>query len=211
MTSKSMTKRGKGRPAVGEAEVGRIALIEATARLLSKLPPSKVSISSVAREAGVDRALVHYYFGTRTKLLTAVVNHLRTSRPKLAQDESPVETLSRMIARSIEFTRSARNMQRLMLEELLGSRDEEAIAQVQTINEQAIGAYRELVQRDGGETIIDADPLFLHLMLIGVSDFFVSATPLVKLLAGPDADLEKLSADYSAFVSAVMLNGLKKR
>ena len=72
MGKTDVVKRGKGRPA--EQSVGRDTLLETAKRLIKVLPPARVTISLIAREAGVDPALVRYYFGDRSKLLDPVRN-----------------------------------------------------------------------------------------------------------------------------------------
>ena len=74
-------KRAKGRPVTGENDVGRERLITAAQTLLKTLPPARVTISRIAQEAGVDPALVRYYFGDRTRLLMAVAAPEATLAP----------------------------------------------------------------------------------------------------------------------------------
>jgi AcrR family transcriptional regulator len=48
-----------------------VAIIEATCRVVGREGPSGLRMEAVAREAGVSKALVHYYFATRRELLRA--------------------------------------------------------------------------------------------------------------------------------------------
>ena len=65
----SRTKRTRGRPRSGLASVGREAIVLAARQLLEKLPPHEVPNVLIARKAGVDPALVRYYFANREELL----------------------------------------------------------------------------------------------------------------------------------------------
>ena len=56
--------------------MGRDTIVSAARQLLEKLPPHKATISSIARKAGVDPALVRYYFGSREELLLAVIEDI---------------------------------------------------------------------------------------------------------------------------------------
>ncbi|WP_404478053.1 TetR/AcrR family transcriptional regulator [Novosphingobium sp. BL-52-GroH] len=205
-------KRGQGRPVDGESSVGRDALLDAATRLLRDLPPGKVTISSIAREAGTDPALVRYYFGDRTSLLQAVVARIATGLPR-EFPESPdrLATLTDHIHGTFRFTRSAKHMQRLMIDELADPKHPQARAQTRAMNQGAVDFYAELMKRDGGESIAPADPLFLHLAVVGIADFFASAQPLVEMLAPEGADIDQLARDYEAFVVDMLMNGLKKR
>ena len=64
---------------------------------------------------------------------------------------------------------------------------------------------------DDKGALADFDPLFLHLAVIGISDFFVTGGPLVKLLMPEGTDMEELGRHYEAFVEGLLLDGLKKR
>lgn len=204
-------KRGQGRPVAGEASVGREALIDAALRLLHDLPPSKVTISSIAREAGADPALIRYYFGNRTRLFLAVSDRLTARLPEGAESDDPVEALTEHIASTARFIGSTRYMQRLMIDELLEAEDAEVSEQMRQRNLAGLAYYRKLLAGDGGRELIDANPMFLHLMILAMFDFFSSAEPLVRALAGPDADMETLAKDYEAFVTKVIVDGVRKR
>lgn len=212
MTGAQRKKRGQGRPvAGGEAGVGREALIDATLRLLHDLPPSKVTITSIAREAGADPALVRYYFGNRTRLFLAVSDRLTAGLPQGAESDDPVEALTEHIGSTARFIGSTRYMQRLMIDELLEAGDAEVSEQMRRRNLAGLAYYRRLLEGDAGKALADANPLFLHLMILAVFDFFSSAEPLVRALAGPDADMETLAQDYEAFVTRVIVEGVRKR
>jgi hypothetical protein len=42
-------------------------------------------------------------------------------------------------------------------------------------------------------------------------DFLSSAEPLLRALARPEADMDKLAADYERFVTRVIVDGVRKR
>ncbi|MGI9600678.1 MAG: helix-turn-helix domain-containing protein [Acidimicrobiales bacterium] len=62
-------------PSVGAENRGRsrAALIETATRLFSERGPGAVSAREIAREAGVNYALIHRHFGTKDGLLQAVL------------------------------------------------------------------------------------------------------------------------------------------
>lgn len=65
----------RGRPPKARAEAAgdtRESILDAAEDLFSKHGFYGVTIREVAREAGVDTALVHYYFGTKRELFDAV-------------------------------------------------------------------------------------------------------------------------------------------
>ena len=56
-------------------EQGAIALLEAAVALLTEKSPDQVTTADIAERAGLNRAHIVRYFGTRTELLAAAVDH----------------------------------------------------------------------------------------------------------------------------------------
>ena len=211
-TAPVRTKRNKGRPVVGDNDVGRDRLLATAQTLLSTLPPARVTISRIAQEAGVDPALVRYYFGDRTRLLMAVADRVTAKATHSApRTLAPQAALIEHIRKTLALVRSAPFMHRLMIEELTDSGTEVTRARTRDMNAELVAFYEELLEADGGETLRAVDPLFLHLLILGASDFFVSAAPLVAPLLPPETDRDDLTARFNTFLVDLLLNGLKPR
>jgi TetR/AcrR family transcriptional regulator len=205
-------KRGKGRPLTSASRVGRDALVTAARELLQELPPAQVTASAIARRAGGDPALVRYYFGNREKLLLEVAQEIgREGDHPPPESGDPLLLLTNFIHSTFRFTRSARNMQRLMLEELDSASSPELLEGVRKWNRVPVDYYARLKELDAKGEIADFDPLFLHLAVIGISDFFVTGGPLVQLLVPEGTDMDALAFKYEEFVERLLLDGLRKR
>ncbi len=78
-----------------DPEGRRHQILAAALRVFSEKPYGSVSMSAIAREAGVTRGLVHHYFGGKTQLYGALVASLAEfSVPMTAPDPSlPLEQL----------------------------------------------------------------------------------------------------------------------
>ena len=202
-------KRGQGRPA--DSGVGREAIVAATKKLLQELPPARVTLSLIAREAGVDPALVRYYFGDRSNLLLEVVDKmLEAARFENREGEDAVATLRGHIGEILRFTHSARHMQRLMIDELAEAKSTEVRSRHREMNVHAIGFYEKLMA-DGGGELRSVDPMFLYITLIGIFDFFVSAEPMVRNVVPEGTDMKALEKRFEDFVVDLLVNGLRKR
>jgi TetR/AcrR family transcriptional regulator len=205
-------KRGQGRPVAGENDVGRERLLVATEKLLRTLPPARVTISRIAQEANADPALIRYYFGNRAALLVAVVDrvtahpHRNTQRLGL-----PTEALADHIERTVQLVRRAPFLHRLINDELEQAGTEESRARVRAMNLDLVDFYRTLLSADGGDDLVEADPLFLYLTVLGASDFFSSAEPLIRELIPEGTDMESLTVGFQEFLAKLVLNGLRKR
>jgi TetR/AcrR family transcriptional regulator len=205
-------KRRQGRPVAGENNVGRELLLAATERLLRTMPPSRVTIARVAQEANADPSLVRYYFGDRTSLLVAVVDRVTAhAQHRARQKGEPVVALAEHIGRTVQFVRSAPFMHRLMIDELAQAGAKGSRARVKAMNQDLVDLYRELLAADGGNKLVATNPLFLHLAVLGASDFFATAEPLIRELAPKGTDMEELGEGFQAFLVKLVLEGLRKR
>jgi len=57
----------------------RAQILDVARRMFTELPYSEVSTAAIARETGVQRGLIHYYFGTKRELFLKVVQKLAAS------------------------------------------------------------------------------------------------------------------------------------
>ncbi|MCP5144448.1 MAG: TetR/AcrR family transcriptional regulator [Gammaproteobacteria bacterium] len=207
---KPATKRGKGRPLAAGKTVGREALIDATRQLLQTLTPAQVTVTAVARQAQVDPALVRYYFGSRENLLLEVAQAIaRDIKGDLPADAAV--TLADLVHGAFQFTRSAKHMQRLMIEELDLARSPAVREKVREWNQKPVLDYQRMLEQESGAEPAEFDALFLHLAVIGISDFFVAGAPLIRLLVPPGTDMKALSNAYENFIVRLLMDGLRKR
>lgn len=210
MAQAKKSKRGQGRPA--ENVVGKNAVLATAKRLVKELPPARVTISLIAREAGVDPALVRYYFGDRSNLLLAVAESMLDELPQPeAGSMEPLAAIEHRIRQMARFTRSTKHIHRLMVDELADAKSVEVGRHLGELNRGAVQELQTLIERDDGATLRTVDPAFLLVALLGLFDFFVSAEPVVRQLVPEGTDMKALAADYESFVSDLVLNGLRRR
>lgn len=210
--TRSSGKRSKGRPDAHSAGVGREALIAAARQLLQELPPQQVTASAIARRAGGDPALVRYYFGNRGNLLLEVAQQIgQESHTAPPEEGHAPQLLADFIHATFRFTRSAKNMQRLMLDELDSASSSEMRESVRQWNRVPLDYYDRIRKLDKAGELTDFDPLFLHLAVIGISDFFVTGGPLLELLLPDGSDKEDVARRYEDFVERLVIDGLRKR
>lgn len=70
----------------------REAIVKAASRLIIKLGHARLSTRAVAAEAGVNQSLVHYHFGTKEKLMLAVLEQMNEAlfKRQTAMYDSPL-------------------------------------------------------------------------------------------------------------------------
>ena len=206
-------KRNPGRPYSADANDAREAILQAACRLLRDKLPTQVTNSMIAREAGADPALIRYYFGDRSALLLAVVEELMKSirQPAPPAPMNAEDFVTWRVDGTLRFARTARSMQRLMVDELAESSSPEVREAVHERNRGLVDRYAKILQDQVGDEIVDVDPLFLHVAILGVCEFFTAAQAVVMPLAEPGTDPADLAARYEAFVIDLFLNGLRRR
>jgi TetR/AcrR family transcriptional regulator len=195
--------------------VGKEALIRAACELLEQLPPARVTRAEVARHAGVDPALIRYYFKDRASLLQAVVeqvtNESGASPSAPIVGEHAAERLRSGATNFLHFMVTHPYFHRLALEELAGSDSDEARDIFRKINQSSVARHKAIVD-DGvakGE-IKPVNPLLLHIAQIGLCEFFVAARPIIEATMGEDADMEALTSEYAAFIGDMIEGALKR-
>jgi len=109
-TRTATTGRRRGRPRRGETEPGALkeTILEVAKRLFARRGFDGVSIRDVATEAGVNKALVFYYFQTKATLLDEVLegyyrDHVAALEGPLHAEGSPSERLHRVIDGYLDF------------------------------------------------------------------------------------------------------------
>ena len=145
----------------------------------------------VAQEAGVSRGLLHYYFGSKERLLVEVVRHdaaerTRSMDERLAKAQSPDEIVQALVVGLEEFLEDDAGGQAVIYEMLSASRHSEEI------RTELAGLYRQWRERLAGwlrtkerEGVIrlQAEPEAVASILFSLGDGFG-----IQVLADPDWD-----------------------
>ena len=206
-------RRKRGRPHASQETVGREGIVASARKLLETLPSHRVTIVMIARNAGVDPAMVRYYFASREELLIAVVENILATwgASRTPPQGTPAEQLEGWVRGMVDFARNTRSMQRLMLEECAEAKSPTVRKRVRELNAAAIAGYAKLLDPHEREPLGPADPLLLYVAIIGMAEFFASAQPMILPLLPGKMSPEALAERYKEFVVGMVLNGLKPR
>lgn len=211
-TSPPRQKRSRGRP-TDRGAVGRAAIITAASQLLEKLPPHEVPNVVIARKAGVDPALVRYYFSNRDELLFAVVENIIATWTATHPDPHapPATRLSAHISDMLDFSCRVRSIQRLMIDGCAEAKTASVRARVRELNAGAVRYYSQLLHLEGDEAESSTEPLFMFIAVIGLCEFFAAAQSMILPLAPKHLDAKELAQRYEAFIRKLVLDGLRSR
>ena len=108
-------------------------IVEAMRSSVARRGVAGSTFDHVAREAGVSRGLLHYYFGTKERLLAEVVRHdcdvrMALLDQQLASAATPDDVLERLVASLEEVVESEPEFITLVFELFALSRRHEEIA-----------------------------------------------------------------------------------
>lgn len=205
--------RAKGRPDAQDT-VGREALIKATIEELRVSSPETLTLVGVATRAGVHPALIRYYFGNKDNLLREVVRELvddmQESARATMESDAPLEhKLHDRISTLIEQIQKNPHFHRLILDKIYSeNKDSQGEDMLRVIASRGMRLTVAMLHDQPTEPVRPIDPRFLHIALIGLSEFFVSAEPLLRELFGEHADIDDLKSRYISFVSDLVLKGI---
>jgi AcrR family transcriptional regulator len=204
-------KRARGRPRAAQGAVGREAIVKAACDLLEKLPPHKVTMVDIARAAGVDPALLRYYFADREELLLAVIELILETwiAAHPVRGASPPENIAKQIGYILEFSSRYRSMQRLMIDECAQAKSAEVRRRVVEMNAVAIHHYARLLGLGAKAEAKSLEPLFMHVAIIGMCEFFLAAQPWVRPIAPAELSTAQLTERYREFITGLVLDGLR--
>ena len=208
-------RRGKGRPSKSETGVGRERILDLTAEFLRTHSISQLTTAGIAKAAGVDAALVRYYFGSKDNLLVELMSRITAERVQgslrhLSDKGATEERFKRRVRALLEGNAKNPFYHELMVERIFRRDDDAAQAVLEDLARWGLRLANKTMD-DGmssGE-LRKVDPAFLHMMLVGATSFFVSAQPLLDALGKPSGD--RAAESYIEFVTDVMLNGLRPR
>jgi AcrR family transcriptional regulator len=147
----------------------------------------------VAREAGVSRGLLHYYFGSKERLLVEVVRQdcevrIAAMDQRIASAKSVDEIIAALVVGLEEFIKGEPGSQAVIYEMLSASRrSEELRAELAELyrrwREHLADALREK-QREG-VVALEADPESVASMLFALGDGFG-----IQVISDPEWDRE---------------------
>lgn len=210
--------RRRGRPEdSGGNVVGADAIVLKVCELLRQNAPRDITLLSVAHFAGVDRSLIRYYFKTRSSLLLAAARHLfaqlqsQLNPVRQIPDDDPELKIRENARALLRFQIQHPYFHRLMVDEVVNSEDPAAQAFFKSFTTTAITHYRTTAAaaaRHAGTRSYDG--AFLYMALIGMCEFFVTASPILRVAFGKDYDTDAVNRQYEKFICDYVVDGLRR-
>jgi AcrR family transcriptional regulator len=209
-------RRGPGRPAGARGHTQE-TLLDAARRLMAEKGMPRVTVREVAERAGVQPALVHYYFGGKDGLLRAVVadvsgRMLAAIQAGAATEGSVEERFRALLRAAVRFWAREPYAPRLVMEQVLfgeEARIDEFVQGYARPNLATVSALLEAGARQG--EVRPIEPIFLLPSLLGGVIFFFLASPVILKLFELDAITPELAEKLADHTVDVVFHGISPR
>ncbi len=170
-------------------------ILDAAERLFAAQGFPRTTIKQIGRAAGVNSALLYYYYRDKDRLYRAVLQRLvgglvEQTTGRLAAAGPPAERLRGLLEAQAEVLAAHPNLPKLFLRELADHGADHAVEQVQLLAATTFRLLCELIregQRDGSFRA-DLDPRFAAVSVIAQVAYFHLARPAVRILLGAAPD-----------------------
>jgi TetR/AcrR family transcriptional regulator len=170
----------------------RAAILAAAERSFARSGLAGARTDAIAAEAGVNKALIYYYFKSKERLYEAVLeDHFRDFNRQalavLADQGSARAVLLRYVSLHFDFI-SARHRYALLFQQLMsagGRLPERLVRKYFAQRSEAFGRLLERGMREG--EFRQADRFHSAISIVALIVFYFSAAPVLQLLGHSDA------------------------
>ncbi|NQV69237.1 MAG: TetR/AcrR family transcriptional regulator [Pseudohongiella sp.] len=207
------TKTGNlGRPVGRDSEKVREALLQAARKHFTAREFKAVSLRQIAATAGVNGAMVNYYFGGKQGLYMAMVDamfaSLQESLPQLSQNSAiAIEDFSRSYCKFLAENPWWPNF---MVREVLFSENDTREAMIRKFSSSFAPRLMQSIQQEisAGNYRQDLNPGLALLSLMGMTIFPFLAKPMVEQMLKISIDADAAAA-LAAHNIQLFLAGVK--
>lgn len=214
MSKVTRKKTGLGRPSGADGDRVRSDLLQAARQLFLSNEFKAVSLREIAAKAGVNGAMVSYYFGSKQGLYLAMVEELLHSLQVKLEELQPGAEVSIAQFSATYCTLLAANpwWPNFMVREVLFSHGEVREAVIQIMSTVFAPKLLHSIQREIGQMQYRADlnPALALLSVMGMTIFPFLARPLIEQVLHLQIDAgfaEQLAAhNTQLFLNGVLQN-----
>lgn len=190
-------------------------LLDSLRDLMVERDSLDVTLGEVARRAGVNHALVGYYFGSKEGMFVALLLRHGARTPKLLRtlirsDIGPSEKMRRHIAGVLEAYDECPILG-VLLDHILKTGSPEAVGKVNALILKPLLEFYEAVVDEGtgsGE-FARMDPMFLHLIVIGACTALYANRPRLSIGYGITQITPTFRERYLDYVTDFILQGMR--
>jgi TetR/AcrR family transcriptional regulator len=176
-----------------EATPSKEQILDAAERLFAAQGFSATTTKQIGQAAGVNTALLYYYYGDKEGLYHSVLERLVTrlvsrTMGRLGADASPPLKIRGFIEAQVETFMANPQLPRLFMREMLDHDASHAVEQIQHLAATSFKGLCDTIaegQRQGTFRS-DVDPKFAAISTVGQVAYFFLARPAVRILLGAE-------------------------
>jgi TetR/AcrR family transcriptional regulator len=198
----------------GEGQGAREQLLEAASQIMRDGDTIDLSLSELSLRAGLNSALVKYYFGNKNGLMQALLdrdmgNIVHDLGALVAKDLPPEEKLRRHIGAVIDTYYAYPYLNRLLMRMIRDSAPVEAARIAERYLRPISRAYEQLIS-DGVKAgrFRSVDPQLFYFTVTGAADRFFTARQVLKHCYDQDDLSEELRDNYRHHSVELIMRGL---
>ena len=187
-------------------------ILDAAEELFASKGFDGAKVQEIATLAGVNKAMLYYYFKDKDELLIAVVGRIiggiRDAIPRFFNsEENAAHNIENFLDFYIEYLSHNSSFVRLMAWEMLSARHVQAIAREYIIPVFALMRERitEAIRKGW---IRDVSPEHTVFSVVGMNVFYIVASPLFMLVLGEDPLSPEMIAKRKQTVKDLVMHGL---
>lgn len=202
---------------MGERRDSRLALLDATASLLSERSTIEVSLSEIAKTSGLNSALIKYYFGGKEGLLLALLERVAersmADLANLVAMEIPAEQKLRIHIGGIINTYYRSPYLNRLINYMIARGDPASSQKVAKIFvEPMVAAYRAMVAQGVAEGAFrPIDPGMLYYSVVGACEHVFYAGYSLPTTLGLSELTEQVRQQYVQHVLDLVFHGVLAR
>jgi len=197
----------------------RDQILDAAEQLFASGGFARTTIKDIGRQAGLNSALLYYYFADKDELYREVLRRfvsrlVARTMTALASEETPDARVRSLLSAQAELLIANPQFPRLMVRELAESEGAHAVEQFHLL---ASTTFRRLCEQieEGQQAGLfrkDVDPRFAAISTMAQVVYFFIARPAVRVLlkAGPDGPSPKVVRDFARHAADFALAALSQ-
>lgn len=202
-----------------ETSARALQILHACDELLAERGPDHVSMRDVAERAGVNKALIFYYFGSRTELFEKVLeryykNHTKALAAAFQGGGTPIERVRRAIDAYVDFMDQNHLFSRLVMQEI-ARHDDGKLPQIRA----NLQELYELMRDEFADLLPTEGPLAARHFFVTLSAMVINYYTYARVLGssvwgrdpGSDESLDERRAHIQWLAETVMTRVMNER
>jgi TetR/AcrR family transcriptional regulator len=172
------------------------AILDAAEPLFGSQGFAATTIKQIGKAAGLNPALIYYYFGSKEELYRALLNRLfgtltQRGAERLANVSSPEEAIRTLLALQSEMMMRSPSLPRILAREMADHGAAHAQEGIAHLSATLFSRLHALIQHGQAAGTIrgDLDARFAAISIVSLIPYFHVAKPAVAILMGETGEL----------------------